>query len=549
LRTENAENSEHNKYVSQTTAVSPQPESKSAAASARLAELVAALSLATDLGLGQPMEHELRACLLALRLGERLGMGSEERHDLFFVALLRWVGCTGHAHEVARWFDDEIAARGRSMTIELARPADAITEALRHAGEGRPPLARVMTIAALLAAGPRSLESDFQASCEVAQMLTERLGFGDGVRGALWFAFERWDGTGFPRRAAGEAIPRTMRVVQLAQDATAFCRLGGAPAAVDVVRRRSGAAYDPAIADMFCCDANALLARLDAAPAWEEVIAAEPVPHRLLHGDAFEEALVVMADFVDLKSPYTAGHSRGVAELASQAGRQMGLSAGEVTALRRAGLVHDLGRTGVPNGIWDKPGPLTGSEWERVRLHPYYTERMLARPESLTSIGAIAALHHERLDGSGYHRASRGPALPRLARVLASADAYQAMREPRRYRPALPVDRAAAELRGQARGGRLDADCVEAVLGAAGHQVHRRREGPAGLSAREVEVLRLLARGLPNRETARELSITEKTVAHHVQHIYDKIGVSTRGAASLFAMQHGLLPDLAGDNG
>ncbi len=205
--------------------------------------------------------------------------------------------------------------------------------------------------------------------------------------------------------------------------------------------------------------------------------------------------------------------------------------------------MHDLGRLGVSNSIWDKPGPLGPGEWERVRLHPHITERMLQQSAALAPLGAVAVQHCERLDGSGYPRGLVGAAISRPARILGAADAYQAMREPRPHRPARAPDEAAAALRAEVKAGRHDANAVEAVLGAAGHRVARRREGPAGLTQREVEVLRLLARGMPNKALAERLVISPKTVANHVEHIYAKIGAANRAQASLFAMQHGLLPE------
>jgi HD-GYP domain-containing protein (c-di-GMP phosphodiesterase class II) len=256
----------------------------------------------------------------------------------------------------------------------------------------------------------------------------------------------------------------------------------------------------------------------------------------------------VVADFADLKSPFTIGHSRGVAALAASAAQQCGMSGGEVAAVRRAALLHDLGRVGVSAGIWNKPGRLTDSEWERVRLHPYYTERILTRSAALAPLGALAALHHERLDGSGYHRQLPPAQLPPSARILAAADVYHALTEPRPHRQAYTPDAAAAVVRREVEAGRLDHESVNAVLSAAGHRVRPvRREWPGGLSEREVEVLRLLARGLSNRQMALVLSISEKTVSHHIQHIYDKLDVSTRPAATLFAMRHGLLSPLDPD--
>ena len=286
---------------------------------------------------------------------------------------------------------------------------------------------------------------------------------------------------------------------------------------------------------------------LDGVGTWDAVIDAEPGLALVLSGEQVDDALLAIANFVDLKSPYTLGHAAAVAELAAEAGARLGLPEPEVRTLRRAGLVHDLGRLGVSNAIWDKPGPLGAGEWERVRLHPYLTERMLHQSDALAPLAAIAVAHRERLDGSGYPRGLSGSAISRPARILAAADAYQAMREPRPYRPPRTPEEAATELRADVKAGRLDADAVEAVLGAAGHRVPRRRGGPAGLTPREVEVLRLLARGLSNKEIAARLVISPKTVANHVEHIYAKIDASTRATASLFAMQHGLLPEDAVD--
>ena len=288
---------------------------------------------------------------------------------------------------------------------------------------------------------------------------------------------------------------------------------------------------------------EAIVSGLDSVVTWDAVIESEPALTVVLSGERFDHALTAVADFVDLKSPYTLGHARAVADLAAAAGGELGLSVSEIRTLRRAGLVHDLGRLGVSNSIWDKPGPLGPGEWERVRLHPHITERMLRQSQALAPLGAIAVQHRERLDGSGYPRGLTGQAISRPARILGAADAYQAMREPRPYRVALPPKAAAAELRAEVPAGRLEADVVEAVLGAAGHRVARRREGPAGLTQREIEVLRLLARGLPNKRVAEQLVISPKTVANHVEHIYTKIDASTRTQASLFAMQHGLLPE------
>jgi HD-GYP domain-containing protein (c-di-GMP phosphodiesterase class II) len=273
------------------------------------------------------------------------------------------------------------------------------------------------------------------------------------------------------------------------------------------------------------------------------VIEAEPALAVVLSAERFDAALLAIANFVDLKSPYSLGHARAVADLAAAAAATLGLPEDVTRTLRRAGLVHGLGRLGISNSIWDKRGRLGAGEWERVRMQPYLTERMLHQSEALAPLGAIAVQHRERLDGSGYPGGLSGAAISRPARILGAADAYQAMREPRPHRPQRSADEAATELRAEVKAGRLDAEAVEGVLSAAGHRVPRRRDGPAGLTAREVDVLRLAARGLSNKEVAERLVISPKTVGNHIEHIYTKIDASSRAAASLFAMQHGLLPE------
>jgi HD-GYP domain-containing protein (c-di-GMP phosphodiesterase class II) len=246
---------------------------------------------------------------------------------------------------------------------------------------------------------------------------------------------------------------------------------------------------------------------------------------------------------VDLRSEYTLGHSTGVAALAEGAARQLGLSELEAVALRRAGLLHDLGRAGIPVSVWDKRDALTAEEWERVKRHPSLTELVLARSSALGHLGTLAGLHHERLDGSGY-RGVHASFLPAAARVLAAADAYKSKLEPRPHRAPLAPAGAAEEVSRQAAEVRLNGEAVAAVLAVGGHRPRSRQpERPAGLSQREVEVLRLAVRGLTSRLIAETLVVSKRTVDHHIQHIYDKTGVSTRAGATLFALRHGLLPD------
>jgi DNA-binding CsgD family transcriptional regulator len=320
-------------------------------------------------------------------------------------------------------------------------------------------------------------------------------------------------------------------------------RVGGQAAAELLARERGGSQFDPLLAKLLGQDAEALLGGLDDTPTWDAVIAAEPALGVTLRGPQLDAALLAVANFVDLKSPWRLGHARATAELAGAAAAGLGLAPDDVRAARRAGLVCGFGRLGVSNSIWDKRGPLGSGERERVRLHPYLAERMLHQSAWLGPLGSLAVQQRECLDGSGYPRGLSGAAISAPARILGAADAYQAMRERRPYRSALPAGEAVSELRAEVRAGRMDADAVEAVLSAAGHRAARRRGGAGGLTGRELEVLRLATRGLSSREIAAGLGISPKTARNHIEHIYAKIGASSRAQASLFAMQHGLLPE------
>jgi HD-GYP domain-containing protein (c-di-GMP phosphodiesterase class II) len=382
-----------------------------------------------------------------------------------------------------------------------------------------------------------------------ADGLAARLGLPQQVRDSVEQTFERWDGKGVPKGTRGEEILFTSRLVTLADVVEVFHRAGGTDAAVAVACQRRGTQFDPQVVDVFVDQAAALFAGLDEASSWDAVLGAEPGRGIRLTGAAFDAALEAIADFTDVKSPYTLGHSRAVADLAGESARVLGLDSQAVTLVRRAGLVHDLGRLGVPNTIWDKPGGLSHAESERVRLHPYLTERMLVCSPALAPLAAIAAQHHERLDGSGYPRGLSGGAVSPGGRVLAAADFYRARTEPRPHRPASTAAQAAAQLRDEVRAGRLDGGAAEAVLSAAGHRATRRPARPAGLTGREVEVLRLLARGLSNKQIAERLGISRKTVSHHVEHIYAKTGTTNRALASLFAANHALIGDEPGPSG
>ncbi len=509
----------------------------------RLAELMAAFSLATDLGLGQPMEHILRSWLIAVRLGARLELSAEERESLYYVMLLAWVGCVADTAEVSAWFGDDIQYRGDSYQVDLAGlPLMAFV--LGHAGRGGSLLHRLQLAAGLALTGGRAVERGLRAHCVTAGQLAGRLGLAERVSEPLQHVFTRWDAKGVPAGVGGEQIPRPVRLFHLADTVEVFHRGGGVDAAVGVARARRGSHFDPQLVDLFCGTASELLSDLEAVADATALIDGEPGLCRAMSQRELDSSLEVLADFTDLRSAFRCGHSRSVAELATAAGALSGMPARDLATLRRAALVHDVGMHGVPGSILDKAGPLSSAESERMRLRSYWTERVLARPAALSAIGEIASMANERLDGSGYHRGLSGPAIPAQARILAAADACRAMCEPRPHRPALSLKQAAAEVQREVRAGRLAVDAVDAVLEAAGQRPAGRRAGPVGLTPREREVLTLIARGASTRQVAHALGISIKTAGTHIEHIYTKTGATTRSTATLFAMQHGLLDSL-----
>jgi HD-GYP domain-containing protein (c-di-GMP phosphodiesterase class II) len=505
----------------------------------RTAELIAALCLATDLGMGFPFEHGLHTTLIAMRLADKLGVDRRSASETYYACLLSHAGCTTEAHVAAEVFGGSLTTSFNPLMYGSGR--DALRGLLRALPDpGSPALVRVVQTARRFPRMARETRPALSASCEVAGMLADRVGAPASVPGLLAHLTERWDGKSPLRRAKGEQIPLQMRIVHVATDAAFQRLLGGAEHAARLVSERAGHAFDPEVAGCLLKEAPQILALEQGASAWDEVLASESPPMLMLEGEALDRALAAMGNFADLISPYLAGHSAGVAELAGTAARHCRFDAQGVAAIRRAGLLHELGRVAVHSRIWQKPGPLTADDWEQVRLHPYHTERVLSRSPFLSALSPIAGAHHERLDGSGYHRGATGPELAFPARLLAAADAYHAMTEPRPHREPLSPEQAAQVLAEEAGAGRLDPEAVAAVLEASGQRAPR-LERPAGLTEREAQVVAMLARGLQTKQVARALGISVKTADRHIQNAYRKIGVSSRAAATLFAMEHGLV--------
>ena len=514
------------------------------AARLRLADLLGGLSIVADMGYGFPVGHATRSCLIGVGLARSLGLEEHEVADTFYTSLLSHIGCVSFSHEMSASFGDEYSANMAGAKTNFAAPKDIFATLIPETARGLSRAAQIKSTAIILTRG-RALGKLYDTTvCEVAKETARRIDLTIGVQSALFEVKECWNGRGAPRRLKGEEIRLPARIARVATEAALFGDLGGVDLAVHALEHRAGGILDPTIVGEFIANASLLLDQAEAGDPQKRLLAVEPEPVAERSEGELVQLAAAFGDLADLKTPFTHGHSKEVATLSKAAAENLELDPEVIRQLHIAGFLHDLGRVGISNVIWEKPGALTRAEWEQVRLHAYHSERILATSPALGSVALIAGMHHERLDGSGYHRGSRGRDLSVAARVLAAADVFQAMTETRPHREALGPERAAEELRAAARSGQLDPDAAAAVIQASGQRAGRTQDlRPAGLSEREIEVLQLVAAACSNREIADRLHISRRTAEHHVQHIYGKIGVATRSAAAFFALEHDLLPD------
>ncbi|MFO1143413.1 MAG: HD domain-containing phosphohydrolase [Amaricoccus sp.] len=512
----------------------------------RRADFMMVLAYATDLATGQSRDFALRACVLAMRLADAMGLDTAERRKVYHQAILRYIGCNADTHLLAAAFGDEIALRQDLAVTDLGSHSElgaVFVRAFTRAFADLPPDRLKQAIEQGLAEAVQVSIPILAGHCEVAQRIGERIGLDPEVIENLGQLYERWDGHGMPRGLKGPDVRLPVRLVTLAQDAIALDDASGFDAMVETIGRRRGGAYEPELADVLLADPARFLAGIDGSADRDSILALEPAPHVWLDAAACEEACLAIADMIDMRTPFTFGHSRAVARLAAAAGAVMGLPEDEIRAIRWAGCTHDIGELAVPASTWMKAARFSAREADAAHLHPYHGERALAALGSGGEpVAALVLRHHERLDGSGYHRYARAPDLSPAARILAAAEAYQTAIEARPHRPAATPRAAAVALRALVAEGKLCSNAAEAVLTAAGQG--SRRAAPArldGLTSREIEVLRLIAAGHTAKEAARLLGISPKTADNHIQNLYAKIGVSTRAGAALYALERGLV--------
>lgn len=505
----------------------------------RLAELIGGLCIASDLANGFPVEKAMRSVILAVETGRHAGHDDETLRDAFYVMLFRYLGCTAFAHEEAHEYGagDDLGTRNVMSMADASDPIGTVRAIANRVGRGASTFERVRAVSRLLLDGEAMVRHS-RAQCDMSMRLAELAGLSDSIRTSLSQVCERYDGRGAPSGLGASALSIAARLSHVADIAEIAHHRYGEAGALDELRRRSGKHLDPQLTRVFLANARPLFDAIAGTSCWERFLAVEPLPHA--HAVDIGVVARAFALFADVKSVHTLGHSYGVATLAKGAAAAAGLSPESTRDLEHAALLHDLGRVSVPTGIWDKPGALGPAEWERVRLHAYYTERIVRRAPAWAAPAKIAASAHERLDGNGYHRGVPSSVLGKQERILAAADVFNALTEPRPHRPARAHQEARETLATEAKKSSLDREAVDAVLSAVGMK-RAPSTWPRGLSDREVEVLRYVARGKSNKEIGTLLGISPRTVQNHVAHIYDKIGVYSRAGAALFVTENGLL--------
>ena len=512
----------------------------------RRADFMMVLAYASDLATGHSRDFALRSCVLAMRIADLANLPAGTRRDAYHQAMLRYVGCNADTHLLSAAFGDEIELRRALVGLDMGDRAElgkVFVQAFKRLYFDLEFPAREAAIEAGLAQAVAISRPVLAAHCEVAQRIGERLGLSEEICRNLGQIYERWDGKGLPRGLSGDEVLPAVRLITLAQDCIALSDAVGVTEMSGIIAGRADGPYEAELALLVSTNAAALMDGIGATVDRETILGLEPDPPVTLDEAACEEAFLAIADMIDMRMPFTQGHSRAVAELADAASRAMGLPSEDVRALRWAGYIHDIGELVVPVATWMRNGPLSVRERDAVQLHSYYGERALASfGREGEAMAGLVERHHERLDGSGYHRKASASDLSPAARILAAAEVFQTSREERPHRKALSAEAAAAKLRSEVREGCLCADAAEAVLQAAGQPSRRARPmALAGMTPREIEVLRLIAAGLTAKETARKLDISPKTADHHIQSVYGKIGVTTRAAAALYAVEHGLL--------
>jgi putative nucleotidyltransferase with HDIG domain len=438
--------------------------------SIRTSELISALSYALDLTEGRSMGHSVRTCVMGMRLAQHVGLSMEEQADLYYALLLKDAGCSSNSSRLFHILNaDEIRAKRDVKTTDWTKVGfDSLNFALTHVATESPlpqRMWRLLQVAATQQVDSRDL---VKIRCERGSYIAKKLGFSDAVAQGIHSLDEHWNGGGYPNHLLGEEIPIFSRIANLCQTLEVFYEARGEESALEAVIERSRRWFDPELvkAVQALSKQGILWMGLDSKDLLENVLVLEPEERRLVADDATVDSIcLAFADIIDAKSPFTYQHSNGVADAAMNIAIHLGMNDRDKKQLRRAALMHDIGKLSVPNSILEKPGKLTDEEWRVVRDHPYYTFQILKRIPAFKSFSSDAAAHHERLDGSGYWRRLSGNSITLGARILSVADVFDALRAKRPYRDALPLEQVFSIMRKDSPRA-LDMPCLEALMSA-----------------------------------------------------------------------------------
>jgi putative nucleotidyltransferase with HDIG domain len=447
-----------------------QVNSELAGETVRVSEIISALSYALDLTEGRPMGHSVRSCILGMRLAEHIGLSAAERSDLFYSLLLKDAGCSSNASKLFHILAaDEIQAKRDVKLTDWTRVGwESLQYALTHVATGAPFMERVRRLMRVAAKQQQESCELVKIRCERGASIARRMGFPEPVAQAIQSLDEHWNGGGYPDSLRGREIPLYSRIMNLSQTLDVFYTHRNAETAIDVACRRAKRWFDPDLVNAAVSLANqgGLWCDLEETSAISHALALEPENRRMLAGEeTIENICQAFAEIIDAKSPFTYRHSTGVAEAAMAISRQLSLSEQDTTFMRRAALLHDIGKLSVPNTILEKPGPLDAEEWETVKRHPYYSYEILRRITGFEELSEVAASHHEKLDGSGYFRHFGAEQLSLQARILVVSDIYDALHAKRPYRDAMPMEKVLGIIQKDAPRA-LDAQCVEALKAA-----------------------------------------------------------------------------------
>ena len=503
----------------------------------RVAEVLGAVSLAGDRARGQAPESILGTTILATRMARMLGLSDEQLTDTFYTAVTRALGCTSTAMDAAPMaFGDDLTFSYALNISDNANPESIRLNLEQYWAPHAEPEVRAKAIAQAIEVLPQMSHVPL-AHSEQSVALSHRMPIAARVSGLLAHIDARWDGKN-PHRPAGEEIPLILRIIEFTLVVEMYRRAGGPQAMLDAARDRAGGQFDPQVCTTFEKSAALFLDGFEAHSLWDLFLETEPEPKLHLESRHRKPLAEAIADFADNKSGWTVGHSRIVADLALAVAKHLSLAEDDQAAILLAGLMHDLGRCAVPNGVWDKPGKLSAGERRLAQSHSRHTEEILTASGALRPSASLASAAHEPLDGSGYHQGTKLQDLK--AQLLAAADVFAALIQERSWREAHTEAEAIDVLMQQASAGRLSAQAVGAVLEARGHHIALAGRAVSDLTQREAEILEHLAKGLRTKQIAAKLGIAYKTADNHIQNIYRKIGATSRTATAMYAVEHGI---------